>query len=193
MVNHTGAFFTYTLRIASYYNEQQFEDALTSINLTRFSKLYVRGKNKIRHQVDLGFAQLLNQREKRALDINNENGITNFKADSLVGNKRFNSRYEIIVFTPWKFIGFHIATTAQAELSYLVKDILRFYQGDVFSSLSVGLRIRNENLIFNTIEARIFYYPRVIENISHIGFSVQANLKIKYPTTLVYAPATVFN
>jgi hypothetical protein len=153
----------------------------------------LNGKNKIRHQADLGFAQLFNQKEKRALDINDVNGITNFRADSLVGNMRFNSRYDIIVFTPWKFIGFNIATSLRAEASYLIKDFQVIHKADLFTGISAALRIRNENLVFNTIEARILYYPRTIENISHVGFTIQANLKIKYPTTLVNAPATVYN
>jgi hypothetical protein len=170
------------------------EDALLSINLTRYSKLYALDKFKLRHQLDAGYASQINQTEKRPLDINDTNGITNFRADSLLGSNRINFRYETVVFTPWQFLGFHVATTARIELAYLSKGTSYIFQkSNLFSGFSGGFRVRNENLIFNTIEARVLYYPTIVESINHLGFSIQANLKIRYSTTLISAPATVYN
>ncbi len=194
LVNSNGAFFTYTFRAASFYKNQQTEDALLSINLTRYSKIYAFRKFKLRHQLDVGYASQFNQKEKRPLDINDANGITNFRPDSLLGSTRINFRYESIVFTPWQFLGFHVATIARFDLAYLSKSVTALIdRSDIFTSFSGGFRIRNENLIFNTIETRIIYYPRTIEAINHVNFSVQGNLKIKYPSTLVNAPSTVYN
>lgn len=194
VVNKNGAFFIYTLRLASYYTNNRSEDALTSLNLTHYSRIYKVGKSFLRQQWDMGYARQFNQIEKRPLSINDTNGLTGFSADSLLGNQRFNLRYEVTLFTRWNLIGFRVAPTVRAEIAYLSSENVRLILAkNIFSSISGGFRIRNENLIFNTIEARIVFYPRTVERISTFGFSIQVNFKIKYPTTLVSAPATVYN
>lgn len=194
IVDRNGAFFTYTFRLASYFYKMHTEDALIYVDFNRFSKIYTLGRFKVRHQSDLGYAHQYNQVLKRPLDINDTNGLTNFKPDSLLGNQRINLRYDAVVFSPWKILGFHIAPTARIELAFLSKVNQQLFQkSNFYSAFSGGFRVRNENLVFNTIEARILYYPKTVENIKSIGFSIQANIRIKYPTTLVSAPATVYN
>src|SRR5258708_170523 len=152
------------------------------------------GRYNARQQTDVGYARQYNQVEKRQLDINDINAITRFSSDSLLGNQRLNLRYEVVLFTPWKLLGFRIAPTTRIELAFLSKVHEPLIQkGNYYSGLSGGVRARNENLIFNTIEARALFYPKTVEGKSHVGFNIQANLRIKYPTTLVTAPATIYN
>jgi hypothetical protein len=194
IVNKNGSFYIYTLKLASFYKSGRSEDALLSINLTNFSQIYRFKKSKIRYQLDLGYARQFNQIEKRPLDINDVNGLTRFSADSLLGSQRLVGRAEVIVFTPWSLIGFRIAPIARVELAYLSQPKATFFTNQNFyTALSTGFRVRNENLIFNTIEARAIFYPRTVEGISPLAFNIQANLRIKYPTILVSAPATVYN
>ena len=54
-----------------------------------------------------------------------------------------------------------------------------------------GIRTRNENLIFGTVELRFIYYPRTTEDISSINIRVTSNLRIKYSGTFVRAPGFV--
>jgi len=193
-VNKNGSFFIYTLDLASYYKNNRSEDGLLSINFTRYSKIYKLGESKVRHQLDVGYARQYNQVEKRPLNINDTNGITRFTPDSLVGNQRFNIRYQVVIYSPWIVFGFHIAPIARVELAYLSqpKEVL-FQKANLYQGFSGGFRVRNENLIFNTVEFRGIYYPTTVEGISHFGFNIQANLQIKYPTVLVNEPATVYN
>jgi len=54
-----------------------------------------------------------------------------------------------------------------------------------------GIRTRNENLIFGTIELRLIYYPRTIEDISSFNIRLTGNLRIKYSAGFVRAPGFV--
>jgi hypothetical protein len=193
-VYKNGSFFTYTIDLASYYKDNRSEDGLMSINLTHYSQIYRIRKSKIRHQIDFGYARQFNEVEKRPLNINDTNGITRFTPDSLTGSQRLNLRYQIVIFTPWSLFGFRIAPLARVELAYLSQPNKTLVQkSNLYNGYSGGVRVRNENLIFNTVEFLGIYYPRTVEGIGHFGFNVQANLRIKYPTILVNAPATVYN
>ncbi|MDZ7649696.1 MAG: hypothetical protein U5K54_22535 [Cytophagales bacterium] len=53
--------------------------------------------------------------------------------------------------------------------------------------------MRNENLIFNTLEAKVYYYPNTVEGIDNWQAEIKIIRRLKYPTNLVTAPATVYN
>jgi len=150
------------------------------------------GKMIVRHQTLLGYAALINQTVKRGMDIRDGNGIMGFMTDSLVGFQRVTISEETTLFTPWKVLGFHIAPMTRVDMALIKISKGLFQTQNFFSGFSLGMRARNENLIFNTIEARLFYYPKTVEGIDHFRFNITTNFRIKYPTNLVNKPATVF-
>jgi len=110
----------------------------------------------------------------------------------LVGYHRLTMTQEGTVFTPWTVIGFRLAPVARVDLAFIDRFTGLLSSRNFYTGFSTGLRARNENLVFNTIEARLFYYPKVVEKIEHLRFTVTVNFRIKYPTNLVNKPATVF-
>jgi hypothetical protein len=193
-VRDSGTILTYAVKLASYFQGSRSEDGLLSADFRRFSKVYEKGAYKMRNQTQVGYAVLFNQNIKRGIDIRDVNGILGFSPDSLVGTRRFVVSDEITLFSPSKIFGFKLAPVARIDLAFINnKANYLFSASNFFAGLSVGMLARNENLIFNTIEMRIFYYPRTVERVPHVGFSIGTNIRIKYPTNLVTAPATVFN
>lgn len=187
-----GTILTYNLKLGAYLNNRHTEDNLFSANFTRYSKIHRMGRSIIRHQLEAGIAILFNQQIKRGFTINDRNGIIGFSPDSLVGPQRVTLSQETTIFTPWKLIGFRIAVVPRVDLAFIKASNALFRSQNFFSGFSLGLRIRNENLIFNTIEARVFYYPNTVQGIDHFRFSIKSNFTIRYPTNLVTRPATVF-
>jgi hypothetical protein len=61
-------------------------------------------------------------------------------------------------------------------------------KGDIYSSVGSGLRIRNENLVFGTIELKGFYFPRTNQQLSPWNFSLITNLRFKYNSNIVEKP-----
>lgn len=193
-VNRNGTFYTYTVRLGNYWGDDTIEDALAQVNVSRYSRLYLLGRMKLRNQLEGGYTIQGNRTVKPSLNISDVNGINGFRPDSLRGAQRLNFRTETVIFTPWKLFGFGLAPVARLDFAYLAKeDDLLFRSRNFYSGISAALRARNENLIFNTIEARVYYYPRTVEALSNFRFEFRANLRIKYPTSLVTAPATVYD
>jgi len=192
-VQETGSILTYTAKIATYVDNGKSQDGLLALDFTRFSQVYQKGSLKIRHQFEVGYAWLFNQTTKRGIDIRDVNGILGFSPDSLVGTQRITVSQEAVIFTQSKILGFRLAPVARIDLALINKPNKAIKTTDLYTGFSMGLRARNENLIFNTIEARAFFYPTVVERVQHLQFSIGTNIRIKYPTNLVRAPATVFN
>lgn len=143
--------------------------------------------------MEIGFNQIYQRNIKAPLNISNENGIQGFRTDSLFGDLRIRTRIQAIVFTDWKILGFNFAVVPQFDFAFLGQKGGTLTSSNFFQGYSMGLRTRNENLIFNTVEVRGFFFPNTVENINHFRVNVTANIRIKYPTTLVRAPDTIFN
>ncbi|GHN03095.1 hypothetical protein WSM22_45840 [Cytophagales bacterium WSM2-2] len=192
IIRPTGTILSYSTKIATYVSNRKTEDVFVSLDFTRYSKIYRMGKMIVRHQSIFGYAALVNQSVKRGVDIRDGNGILGFMPDSLVGFQRATISQEVTMFTPWKMLGFRMAPVARVDLA-LIKITKGLFQAqNFFSGFSLGLRARNENLIFNTVEARLFYYPKIVERIDHFRFNITTNFRIRYSTNLVNKPSTVF-
>lgn len=193
-VNKNGTFINYTVKLGNYWSKDLIEDALAQFNISRYSRIYPLGRNKVRHQADLGFATLIDPAVKRKLDIRDLNGLNGFRPDSLAGDQRLTLRNEAVVYTSMKFLGFHLAPVVRMDLAYISSENAKLIQKrNFYSGFSAALRARNENLIFNTVEARIYYYPKTVEGLSQTRLEFRTNLRIKYPTNLVTPPATVYD
>lgn len=193
-VRKTGTFFIYNVKLASFYNQRRSEEGIILFDITRYSRVYLMGRYKVRHQLESGYTRQFTRTLKRPLDINETNGITGLRADSLYGDRRLILNTQTIVYTPWKFLGFRLAPMIRIDMAYLAKQNEVLFQHQNFlSGWLLGLRARNENLIFNTLEGRMIYYPRTIEGSRRFRFDFRANIRIKYPTTLVTAPATFYD
>jgi hemolysin activation/secretion protein len=192
-VNNSGAFYTYMLKLGNYLNDDLIEDAEAQLGVSRYSKLVAIKNNRLRNYTDLNFASQLNQTLKPKLDINDINGVMGFKPDSLQGSKRLRLRNELVLYTTLKPWGFHLAPLINIDLAFIGKQYDALLKKENFySGFSGGVRARNENLIFNTLEARVYYYPNTVENIEHWQAEIRISKRLKYPTSLVKAPATIY-
>jgi hypothetical protein len=145
----------------------------------------------IRQSADLDFTYVFNQRTNILLDVNYTFGLEGFRADSLLGTKRLHARYELVLYSPWKLLGFRIAPILFTDVAMIAEKNKTLFYDKPYIGLGTGVRTRNENLVFGTIELKFFYYPRVIEDISRFKISVASNLRIKYSGSFVRAPSFI--
>ncbi len=190
---NNGNIISFEGQLGGYFRNKDVEDMSLKFTANYFSKLYDFRTYKVRHSVEVGLGKFFRRSIKNPLDINNENGIQGFRADSLTGDSRLQARFQALVFTNWKLIGFNFAVVPQFGFAVLAQRNENIFNGKFFQGYSLGLRTRNENLIFNTVEIRGYIFPSTVENIGHFRINVSANLRIKYPTELVRPPDTIFN
>jgi hypothetical protein len=61
----------------------------------------------------------------------------------------------------------------------------------IFTGISGGVRIRNENLIFGTMELRATYIPNDESGNSKFAFSFRQNLRFQRSDAFVMAPSLI--
>lgn len=183
-----GSFCQLYLRTGAFFHENGIQDASILAGASYFSKLFFSGDFKIRQYVRATFTQLFNRVTYEPLRIDNSFGLREFSSDTLYGNQRISLQTETMFYTRYKFQGFRFAPFLYADVALLRGDGLPFRKSDIFTGIGGGLRTRNENLIFGTIELKAVWFPRVVPGTTAFKLSLNSDIRYRYNTNYITAP-----
>lgn len=124
------------------------------VDLRWFSPLFAAGRSRIRQFLMLNCTQGWNRgtgndESIRFTDLNGPQALE----EHVIGTNRAVLNTETVVFTPWQPLGFRIAFFGFADAG-LIGYASDMFRNDFFASVGGGLRIKNERLIFSTIQIR---------------------------------------
>ena len=190
VVHPSGDFFVYSFRAEGFKYKSQLQDISLLVSAARNSRLYEHPRVKVRQSNSINYSAIINPTINQLLMINNDFGISGFKADSIKGVQRLSVHSETVLFTNWNLLGFKFAPVVFADIAFVAKEKQNIFYDQPYYGIGAGMRTRNENLIFGTIELKGTFYPRVEEG-SHFKISVRSNLRIKYSGSLVQRPSFI--
>jgi hypothetical protein len=156
--NALGYFYLYG-GLSTYLNKNRTEQGVLSLGLNYFSNLITLGTARIRNFVYLQYTRGFGRYSNEYLKFFNNNGFTGFSNDSVNGTQRLSVSLESVLFSPVNFYGFRFAFFGFTDFSFLSGTTEMLGKGYALSSIGVGIRIRNDNLVFNTFQIRIGYFP----------------------------------
>jgi len=184
-----GGFYELSLNTASYFRNSSMEDAVVSSKISYFTRALTIGKYKIRNSATIGFAQIYNAFATDWLQINSSI-IPDLRVRDLDASSRKNIGVSSTVYTPWSIIGFRIAPFAALNWAMMTCNSCE-EKNKIFTGISGGVRIRNENLIFGTMELRATYIPNDESGNSKFAFSFRQNLRLQRSDAFVTAPSLI--
>lgn len=88
-----------------------------------------------------------------------------------MGNQRLRANYELVAFSPADFVGFRLAPYFFYDGAFLAQNNDAIYKGKYYHGFGIGMRLRNDNLTFNTIEVRLGFYPNGPEDVGRMKFN----------------------
>jgi len=106
-------------------------------------------------------------------------------------SKELDRNFETIFFLKYKLLGFKFAPFASADLSYFTPVQKNISNSGFYLGLGGGIRTRNENILFKTIEMRFMYFPRKSTQHNAFKFSFITNLRFRYNNNYVKAPEII--
>jgi hypothetical protein len=182
-------FVQYFLRTGGFFKDG-LQDANFLIGSSMYSKLFLYRDLKIRQYISLSFSKQFNRVGLDPLYINNPFGVRYFNTDSVYGDQRISLYSETFLFLKGKILGFKFSPFAFGNIALLKPQEQTLSKSGAYYGLGGGLRTRNENLVFGTIELRFAYFPRKIDQQS-FKITLQGNIRFKYNTSYVKAPDIV--
>jgi len=159
-IRGVGYFYT-SAGFAAFYNEGNIEQGMLSLKTNFFSNLSYLGRYRMRNFLNIEYTRGLNRYSDEYLQFIRENGFSGFRNDSTGKAQRLSIGFESVLFSPANFYGFKFAIFGFADYGFLFGTHEYIGNGEVLSSLGIGVRIRNDNLIFNTLQIRLCFYPNL--------------------------------
>jgi hypothetical protein len=179
------------LNFSTYSNKGKLEDAAFVANFRFFTRLYSMRHIKIREFVNVSYTQEFNSVDNDSLRITGRYGINDFNT-KLRGTKRYGIQSQTVFFTNWDLLGFRFAGVAYLEIASLTDDKHNLLTTQPYYGIGIGIRTRNENLSFGTMEAKVQFYPRTPEGVDSFRFTFSTNLRFRN-TGILVNPPTIIN
>ena len=143
-------------------DNSRVEQAAINIRSTYISNLLSMGRldirQFIRYDFTRGFARF--DGEKEYIALRNDYGIRGLSSNSLIGTTRLMLNFETVLFNPLYLYGFRFAYFLFCDLGWVGPADDLVYSNPMYSGFGLGLRFKNENLIFPTFLIRLGYYPK---------------------------------
>jgi len=177
------------LSAGSSYSGGQLQDVRFIASIEQINKLrYLESGFKYRSIINVSFTETLKNKFNEALLISSSYGIPQLNNERIYGGSRITANWESVWYNSRSFYGFRTSPFAFGNITYLRTVGQSIGDGDIYSSIGSGMRIRNENLIFGTIELKAFYFPRTNLQVSQWNLSLITNLRYKYNSSIISKP-----
>lgn len=188
LVDKDKNYWNYTVALGTNIYRRQLQDNSVFMNISWFSDLFSFHKFKLRHFANFSFAGIYDHHVYEPLYINNGYGLDDFNTDSISGLQRISAGAETMMYTRWQILGFRIGFFMFGRASVIAPPKMQIWKGYLYPSMGGGIRARNENLIFGTIECRFTWFPRTAYDVNNISLNVSSNLRIRFTGSFVQAP-----
>ncbi len=125
------------------------------VDLRWFSNLFLFKRSRIRQFLAFNYTQGWNRStgSDESIRFTRIDGLQALK-EYIIGTNRMILNTETVIFTPYQPLGFRIAFFGFADFG-LIGYSPNIFKNDFFTSFGLGVRLRNERLVFNTIQIRL--------------------------------------
>lgn len=148
----------------TFINSSQAQQGIFSVGIVYFTELVEMGKWKFRQFVKPQLSIGINRIATDSLTLNDGYGLDGFNSPVLSGTSRMLLTFQTQSYSPWNFIGFHFGPYLICSFGILGKETTGFRDSPVYSQIGIGVLIKNINLVINTFQLSIAYYPVIPGN-----------------------------
>jgi hypothetical protein len=145
----------------TFFHSSHAEQGVVTAGLNYFTGLFEIGRWKFRQFVKPQITIGINRFPYDTLTLNYSNGLDGFNSTGVSGTDRLLFTLQTQSYAPWNFIGFHFGPYLTYSLGMLGDAVTGFKNSKVYSLLGFGVLIKNLNLVFNTFQFSISFYPLI--------------------------------
>jgi len=164
-------YYLYTsLGAGSFWKQTGLEQGMADFKVNFISQLFNVWNVEARQFIKLNYTIGINRFEIEKLSLSNSAGIRGFGSHLETGKQRLTLNIENVFFQKRSILNFQTALFSFFDIGIIGSADQSIFKQNYFAGIGVGLRIRNENLIFKTIQLRLAYYPNHPSDVSSFGF-----------------------
>ena len=187
--NKQGFYSDFTFRAGGYFYKDHFEDVDFLFSVDHFTRLKkLTSKWYTRMFINSAITARVNPVLNAPLFLNSDFGLPYFNNGDLTSDLRTTVKGEWVFYNTTKLLGFRFAPFAFSDLCLLKPYKMDMKYSNLYSAVGGGVRTRNENLVFGTIELKAYYFPRVNENMKGWKVELKSDIRFKFKSTYIHRP-----
>lgn len=191
LVTPKGGFVNASFKAGGFLNDGKLQDASTLASVNFFTRIFSVRRWKLREFAKVSYTQINDRVTYEPLRINNTYGLSEFRTDSINGNRRISIYSESILYLNKKIFGFRFAPFVFGDFSLISFENEDFDKSDGYAGIGAGVRTRNENLVFGTIEFKTIYFPRTVLDLPQFRVMVSSDLRFRYRSNFIRPPGII--
>jgi hypothetical protein len=158
---YTWGYFGTNLEYGTFFSSSKSRQGVIIGELNYFTGLFQVGKWKIRQFIKPAITIGIHRSPVDSLVINDGFGLNGFNSSGLTGTNRILVSFQTQFYAPWDILGFRFGPYLNYSFGMLGDAGSGFSRSKVYSQIGVGVLIKNENLIIETFQFSISFYPMI--------------------------------
>jgi len=191
-INNFG-YINYSIESGGYLQSGIYEDGILKSKLSLASQLYTHGTHHFRHYINFTYVRGINMNGSERITINDKYGIRGLKSQTLIGTQKLSMNIESVMFSPLYVLGFRFSTFGFVDVGFIGSGQRSILDQQMYSGLGIGIRIKNDHLVFNTFQLRLAYYPlepdranRISVDVSNMPTASFSDFTVKQPQAITF-------
>lgn len=146
------------LSYANFHQKSDPNRGLIKVNVNSFSNLVRYDNWAFRQFASVNTVVGLNREGFEFINLNGSQ-MYGFNSDVLKGKSKAILNLETVFYTPYNVFGFRLAPVLLIGLGKIGDTFNQMLTSRIYQAYSIGLLVRNDNLVFRTFELSIGIYP----------------------------------
>jgi hypothetical protein len=147
-----------TLSLGGFYRDK-IEQGVINYSFNHISPLFGSERHQFRNFIFFNYIEGINRFDDEYTLIENSNGIRGINTRLLKGDKRFYGNNEFVYYSPHSIFGFRFVYFMFVDAGIINHSGTTLIDNPLYMSTGIGMRIRNERLVFNTIQLEFNFFP----------------------------------
>ncbi len=158
---HSWGYLSSNLEYGTFFKNSNAEQGVISAGVNYFTGLMEMGRWKFRQFVKPQITIGINRFSYDTLTLKDGYGLNGFNSFGLSGTNRLLFTLQSQAYAPWNLAGFHFGPYFIYSLGMLGDASSGFKTSKVYSQIGIGVLIKNSNLVFNTFQISLSFYPLI--------------------------------
>lgn len=145
----------------SFFSTSEAEEGVVLGEANFITNAFSGVNTRMRQYINFRYKIGINQLPGRFLSFNNIDKIVSISGNDFRGKERLLINMENVYFSNRKFLGYRLAGTLHADMAWITGQSSDLFREQLYYGFGGGVKLRNDRIIFKTIELKVTYYPEV--------------------------------
>jgi len=178
--NKNGTYVNIGAKIGFFQEDLHPSLGVIDFNFQAVSRTFKLGKLRLRNFWNSRYTIGINRDEIEYISFSEYNGVRGLNNGAIHGNQRVNFGLQNNLFLPYTILGFRSYIFTLFEIAQMVKAQQGLFDSPINTGVTMGIALKNENLIFDVIQIQYGFYQSTSDLYTNKGILITSIIPFKF-------------